>query len=85
MHNTEQKLEDFDKRLQAVEAKLKDLPTKADIGEVVKEAMIDALLKAGKWGKATLITVAVLIGTITVISGAFKAVLTFIGFSYIGK
>lgn len=81
----EQRLNDIEKRVIAVEQKLSNLPSKNDIDEIVRQAILDALLNTGKSTKAILITIATVLGALAIITGSFKAFLAFIGIGYLSK
>jgi len=73
-------MKDHEVRDAETRAKVAELPTKGDIAEIVQNTLRETLLSAGKWSKATIITIAVIIGSLGVISGGFKAILGWIGF-----
>lgn len=77
MHKTETE------RIQALEDAIKNLATKEEIEKIVRDTISDIFLNAGKGAKAVIITLAIVIGSLGVITGGFKAVLAFIGFQYI--
>lgn len=56
---------------------------RAEIKELVHEALVEFFTSSGRLGKNLLIGTAVLVGAITVILGGAKAILGWLGFSYI--
>lgn len=70
-------------RLDVIESNMGLLPTKDDIKEVVREALLETLFTTGKWTKIGLITAATVIGSVAVIGGGLKWLLGLIGFTYI--
>jgi hypothetical protein len=77
--------QEANRRFDEIDHRLTQIPSKDDIEKIVKEAIIEGVIGIGKTAKFTLITVATLIGAIVVISGGFKWLLGFIGFTYLGK
>ena len=63
-----------------VRAKVDSMPTREDIEETFRKILKEFFLGAGKWSKATLVTLALVVGSITVIFGGLKALLGWIGF-----
>lgn len=80
MHNNQS---DLEKRVEALEIAMKNIATRAEISDIVREAMVDVLLTAGKGTKAVIITAATVIGSIIVIGGGLKWFLGYIGFTYL--
>ena len=76
---------DDTRRFKELADKLDLRPTKAEIKEVVNEALIEFFTTKGKLSKNIIITTAVIIGSLVVIAGGFKWILGIIGFSYLGK
>lgn len=66
-----------------IDAKIANLATKQDIENIVARAMVDSLLKVGRGTKTVIITLAVIIGALGVITGGFKWLLAAIGLSVI--
>lgn len=58
---------------------------KEEIKVVVQEALIEYFEKKGATVKNVMVTVAILIGAVTVIFGGLKEILMFVGFNYVGK
>jgi hypothetical protein len=56
-----------------------------EIKNIVHEALGEFFASKGKVTKQYLIGAAVVIGSLTVILGGFKAILGWLGFTYIGK
>lgn len=77
------KLREFDKRLDSIESNMNSIATKEDIEEIVRKTLIDVLFKAGRGTKAIIVTVAIVFGSIAVISGGVKWLLGLIGFQYL--
>jgi hypothetical protein len=69
-------------RFDIMESNISLLPTKEEIANIVRAAMLDSLLKTGKSTKAILITVAAVMGSLVIIGGGFKWLLGLIGFTY---
>lgn len=78
----EQAHQEMSARLDVMESNISLLPTKDDIKEVVREALLETLFKTGKTTKVVLITVATIFGSLIVISGGFKWFLGLLGFTY---
>lgn len=74
-----------DARFTEISEKLDSLPRKEDIEEIVRAAMLQALLGIGKGTKVTILTVASLVAALAVISGGLKWVLATIGIGFIAK
>lgn len=72
-------------RFDLLESNMSMLPTKTDIEEVVRKALLETLFTTGRWTKVGLITAATIIGSIVVISGGLKAVLGWLGFVFMSK
>ena len=64
---------------------VKSRPTKEEIEEIVTQSMASYFEKKGTTLKAILIGTAVVVGSLTVILGGIKAILAYLGFTYIGK
>lgn len=79
----EQAHNEVNARLDVMDSNISLLPTKDDIKEVVREALLETLFKTGKWTKVGIITAATIIGSLVVIGGGFKWFLGLIGFGYI--
>lgn len=58
---------------------------RAEIKDIVHEALTEFFTTSGKKTKNFLLAAALVMGAITVILGGFKAILAWIGFSYMGK
>ena len=56
-----------------------------EIKSLVQEALTDYFTTKGKLGKNLVVGAAIVVGSLTVIFGGLKAILGWIGFSYIGK
>lgn len=56
---------------------------KAEIKAIVHEALVEFFKGFGPIGKNVIVTTAVVLGSITIIFGGVKTLLTWIGFSYI--
>lgn len=76
----DQKMEE---RVRALEKHVANIPNKEEISEIVRDTMKDVLFKTGKSTKAILLTTAVVIGALVVIGGGLKAILGWIGFTYL--
>lgn len=79
----EQAHKEMNSRMDVIDSNISLLPTKDDIKDVVKEALLETLFKTGKSTKIVLVTVATIIGSLVVIGGGFKWFLGLIGFSYL--
>lgn len=62
---------------------VESLPTKTETEEIVRRVFLEAIVGAGKWSKMAIVTIAVVVGSIGVISGGFKWLLAVIGFTQI--
>lgn len=67
------------------EERMKLLVTKSELKPLVHEALTEYFEDKGSMTKKVLIGTAVVIGSITVIFGGIKAILGWLGFSYISK
>lgn len=72
--------EEDTKRFNAIEARLAQVPTKADIEEAVKEALFDFFKSSGMFTKNFVLTLAALLVAIGVITGGLKSFLALLGF-----
>lgn len=70
-------------RIHNLEEAIKKLATKDEMAMIVRETMKEVFLTIGKGTKATIITLAVILGSLAVIGGGIKWLLGFIGFSYL--
>ena len=69
-----------DTRFKAIEDHLKEMPKKEDMNQLVKEAMIAALSSTGKKTKLWITTIAIVMGSLVIISGGLKWLLGLFGF-----
>lgn len=82
-HNDiQEKLAEHDLRLDTIDSNINALPTKGDIEEIVRATLLDVLFKTGRVTKATIITIAIIVGSFAVLFGGVKWLLGFIGFTY---
>lgn len=72
-------------RLDLQDSNISLLPTKEEMEEITKKVMLEVLFKTGKFTKTGIITLASIIVALTVISGAWKGVLAFLGIGFISK
>lgn len=56
-----------------------------ELPRLVEESMISAMRKVGKISKTSIVTVAIVLGAVGVITGTLKAMLAWIGFQQISK
>lgn len=73
------------KRINAIEKVVATIPNEERIAQIVDETLVTFFTVKGTTVKSFLITTAVVIGAITVILGGLKAILGWLGFSYIIK
>ena len=73
-----EKLDDV--RFKAIEDHLKEMPKKEDMDELVRKAMIAALSSTGKRTKLWITTIAIVMGSLVIISGGLKWLLGLFGF-----
>ena len=81
----EQIHKEMDARLDVMDSNISLIPTKDEIKDVVRDALIETLFTTGKWTKVGIVTLATVIGSLVVISGGFKWLLGLIGFTYLNK
>lgn len=94
-NHTHKKPATLEERVTILEAHIQNTPTKQqmedmirgivkkEVSESVRETMKEVLSSVGTGTKATLITLATIIGALVVIGGGIKVVLGFIGFQYL--
>ena len=69
---------EMDKRLSEIEERLRTVPTKEDIGEIVSEEMTKFFAGKGKLGFTILTTSAAIVVSLAAILGGFKALSIFL-------
>lgn len=84
-HSDKSAFQSINMRLDLQDTNISMLPTKDEIGAIVRIEMINFFTTKGIMSKNILITVAIVIGSITVIAGGAKWLLGIIGFSYLSK
>lgn len=71
---------DLQKQINEIREHLKDVPTRNELKDVVREAIADSLLSAGKWAKIAIVTLATIVASIAIITGGLKWILGLFGF-----
>lgn len=72
----------FNDRLNAVEASIKNLPTKENVAEIVDTTLRSFFTQGGTTMKSVIITAALIIGSLITIFGGIKLMLGWVGFTY---
>lgn len=70
-------------RIEALEGAMKNIATKSDVEQIVRETMLQVIVESGKLTKMGITTLAVIIGSLVVIGGGLKWFLAVLGFTYI--